>query len=261
MSVAVLLTTRWPGVSVDGYETLRRAITAEGPFPSSLVVQVVAASSDGLVLTEVWDSVHDAETFRRGRLGEAASRVGIAPPPAPAVLDVHRILGPGGRPSARNARRVLLVANQTLGTVALEAEMHKRSAQGSYVFHLLVPAVPVPDAATRPGTVEATGDLFLEDQRMQHSWEQARQILDEHLDALRRRGLDVTGEVGSADPFLAVRSVLSRRRFDEVILSTLPSGISRWLGMDLPRRLRRSLDIPLTVVTAGGEGPPGDPSA
>ena len=35
---------------------------------------------------------------------------------------------------------------------------------------------------------------------------------------------------------------------DELILSTLPAGISRWLGMDLPKRLTRITDVPITVV-------------
>lgn len=36
---------------------------------------------------------------------------------------------------------------------------------------------------------------------------------------------------------------------DEVIVSTLPMGMSRWLGEDVPSRLRDSVPVPVTVVT------------
>jgi fructoselysine-6-phosphate deglycase len=39
-------------------------------------------------------------------------------------------------------------------------------------------------------------------------------------------------------------------RFDEIILATLPPGVSRWLGMDLPHRVQRSVDLPVTHVVS-----------
>ena len=43
--------------------------------------------------------------------------------------------------------------------------------------------------------------------------------------------------------------VLARHVTDEVIVSTLPKGISRWLGEDVPSRLHEAITIPITVVT------------
>ena len=43
--------------------------------------------------------------------------------------------------------------------------------------------------------------------------------------------------------------VTDERQVDEVILSTLPPGISRWLQMDVPSRLERAVDVPVAVVT------------
>ena len=47
----------------------------------------------------------------------------------------------------------------------------------------------------------------------------------------------------------AIEMTLAQRRFDEILLSTLPPGISRWLAWDLPHRLRRKTSVPLSVIT------------
>lgn len=249
--MAVTLTTRWVGLAPEDYERLRQELMKEAPVPEALRLQIAAVSGADLVVTEVWESHRTAEEFRSGPLSRALRRAGIDAPESPEVLEVHRVLGPAGRPTARTSRRVLVVANQTLGSPVLEAELRRQAAAGPCVFHLLVPATP-------SGAPDVTGagleDPFLQDQLMQASLEQARQLLDEHLDALRRSGIDATGEVGLADPATAVRFLIGRRRFDEVILSTLPAGLSRWLGMDLPSRLRRTLEVPLTVLTPEPSG-------
>jgi hypothetical protein len=66
-------------------------------------------------------------------------------------------------------------------------------------------------------------------------------------------GAQASGEVGSRDPIEAVQDALRGHPVDEIILSTLPSGISRWLGQDVPTRLRGSVLVPVTVVTAARE--------
>ena len=62
-------------------------------------------------------------------------------------------------------------------------------------------------------------------------------------------GAEADGEVGDRDPVMAVRDALRGREVDEVIVSTLPKGMSRWLGEDVPSRLRDSVPVPVTVVT------------
>jgi hypothetical protein len=59
--------------------------------------------------------------------------------------------------------------------------------------------------------------------------------------------------VGDKNPLQAIRTSLERegREFDEIIISTLPTRISRWLRMDLPQRVKREFGLPITVVTAG----------
>ena len=63
-------------------------------------------------------------------------------------------------------------------------------------------------------------------------------------------GLEATGEVGHRDPVEAARDAIRRHPVDEIILSTLPTGISRWLGQDVPGRLKSAVAVPVVVVTA-----------
>jgi hypothetical protein len=60
------------------------------------------------------------------------------------------------------------------------------------------------------------------------------------------------GEMGDKNPMHAIRTSLERegRQFDEIIISTLPTHVSRWLRIDLPRRAKREFGLPVTVVTA-----------
>jgi hypothetical protein len=52
----------------------------------------------------------------------------------------------------------------------------------------------------------------------------------------------------------AVEEAVRSARLDEVILSTLPHGLSRWLHVDLPRRIG-ALELPLTTITPSARRP------
>jgi hypothetical protein len=132
-------------------------------------------------------------------------------------------------------RRCLIVANQTLMSPQLREEVLRRRDAGDYEFHVVVPATHT----------HGTG-LWTEGQALAH----ARDALATALDHFRADGIDVTGEVGDADAVLAVNDVVTREGVDEIIVSTLPPGVSRWLKRDLPHRLERRFGIPVTHVTA-----------
>ena len=94
----------------------------------------------------------------------------------------------------------------------------------------------------------------------------AQDRLDEVARATAEMGAEADGEVGDRDPVMAVRDALRGREVDEIIVSTLPKGLSRWLGEDVPSRLREAVAVPVTVVTqrgltATGRAAPGSPRA
>jgi nucleotide-binding universal stress UspA family protein len=131
-------------------------------------------------------------------------------------------------------RSYLIVANQTLTSRSLTEAITARLADGPIRTHVVVPLSPV-------------GGRLTWDERA--SRDVAQQRLDEVLARLRSMGADADGEIGDRDPVMAVRDAMRGREVDEVIVSTLPKGLSRWLGEDVPSRLRDSVRCPVTVVT------------
>lgn len=149
-------------------------------------------------------------------------------------------------------RSILVVANHTLGAPQLDEAITSRSAAGPVELHLLVPAT----SARRMGAGDPDefADPVLETSAAAAtSRERARNRLYAELDRLHRRRIEASGEVCDADPVDAARTLVAKRHFDEIVLSTLPAGISRWLRLDLPSRLQRAVDVPVTVIIAPDE--------
>ena len=131
-------------------------------------------------------------------------------------------------------RSYLIVANQTLTSESLREAITARLADGPLRVHVVVP-------------MSAGGGRLSWDEGESRATATAR--LDEMLDRLKEMGVEADGEVGDRDPVNAVRDALRRQEADEVIVSTLPRGLSRWLGEDVPSRLRDACQVPVTVVS------------
>ncbi len=169
-------------------------------------------------------------------------------------LDRYRPGTHPGDPMVR-VRRYLVVANQTLTSPGLTAAIEERHSSGPAEFHLVVPATLPSDALSG---LAMSGDPFggssgldpgMLDQRRGQAVDEALARLQEHLASLRSLGVDVTSEVGPADPFQAVMEVMGRSSFDEIVISTLPHKLSKWLHVDLPSRVGRATDVPISVYT------------
>jgi len=134
------------------------------------------------------------------------------------------------------ARKILVVANRTADSPDLIAALRGRAVEGQIEFTLLVPAVP-------------HGLAWVAD--MKAGWSEAALRAERAGTRIRQAGLELTEViVGDPDPFAAVGDALHAREFDEVLVSTLPRTISRWLAVGLPARLRRTVDLPVTAVNA-----------
>ncbi|MEA2285472.1 MAG: hypothetical protein QOJ21_1515 [Solirubrobacteraceae bacterium] len=132
--------------------------------------------------------------------------------------------------------RVLIVAHKTAATPALLEAVRARAAQGPATFTLLVPNA-------------AHGLHALIDPEDQEHGE-ADQIIELAIPLLEEAaGGPVDGIVGDPTPMNAIQDAINVRGFDEVIISTLPARVSKWLKLDLPSKVG-GLGLPVTTVTA-----------
>ena len=145
---------------------------------------------------------------------------------------------------------VLIVANQTLGGHQLIEAIRERHAQGACDFTIVVPAVPPPrDFGANFGSTFVAGGMTGPPTYDPGRTDAARR-LEVGLRSLRALGATVDGEVGVENVMDAVGECLKVRSYDEIIISTLPPGVSRWLHVDLPHRLEHRFSIPVTTITA-----------
>jgi hypothetical protein len=131
--------------------------------------------------------------------------------------------------------RVLVVAHKTAATPALLEAVRERAARGPASFTLLVPN-------------SAHGLHKVVDPEDQESGE-AEQVLELALPLLQdAAGGPVEGMVGDPTPMNAIQDAINLHGFDEVIISTLPARVSKWLRLDLPSKVS-GLGLPVTTVT------------
>ena len=131
--------------------------------------------------------------------------------------------------------RVLVVANRTAESPELLAALNARAVRGPCEFTLLVPATPHGLAwAADPGE---SGN------------EEAERHRAAFVDELRGEGLDVAdAKVGDGDPLAAISDECNFTEYDELIVSTLPLRLSKWLHIDLPRKAEAATGLPVTHV-------------
>jgi hypothetical protein len=138
---------------------------------------------------------------------------------------------------------VLVVANRTVGGGKLLEAVHARAAAGGVRFRLVVPQ-STPSAG-----------LVIYDEAVRES---AQVRVDLATSVLSAEGIQISGEVGDADPFLATMDAVAERRPDEIIVSTHPAASSGWLRRDLIERIHNASGLPVehVVVDLEHEGLP-----
>ena len=124
-------------------------------------------------------------------------------------------------------RSVLVLANVTATSDELLQALQARAAREPMSFMLIVPATSL------GGGRQAA----------------KQQVLDA-VERLRAAGLEAEGGIGDGDPMIAVTETWDPRRFDEIVISTLPSAVSKWLQTDLPHRVAKLTGAPVTHVVS-----------
>jgi hypothetical protein len=131
---------------------------------------------------------------------------------------------------------VLVVAHQTAATTPLLDAVRERAQRGPVRFHLVVPRQP--HGMHKLVDPQDAGD------------DEAKHVLDEALPKLSEVAGDrVTGSLGDPEPLMAIHDAINLGHYDEIIVSTLPLGMSRWLKLDLISKTR-ALGLPVTHVQA-----------
>jgi hypothetical protein len=129
---------------------------------------------------------------------------------------------------------VLVVANRTAESPELLTALQERAARGPCAFTLLVPQTP-------HGLAWAADPDAGQDEAEEH-----RQAF---IEELREEGIDLSdAKVGDGDPLAAIQDECNFHDYDEVIVSTLPLKLSKWLRVDLPRKARAATGLPVTHV-------------
>jgi hypothetical protein len=135
-----------------------------------------------------------------------------------------------------SAARVLVVANKTAATPALQDAVRERAAKGPCEFTLLVPN-------TTHGLHKVVDPEDQSQSEAEATLELALPLLEDAA------GSPVDGMIGVPEPLAAVQDAVNLHGFDEIIISTLPTRVSKWLRLDLPHKVA-GLGLPVTTVTA-----------
>jgi len=131
--------------------------------------------------------------------------------------------------------RVLVVANRTAESPELLEALRSRAVHGPCEYTLLVPSTP--HGIAWAANMHDAGN------------EEADQHRAAFLEQLRGEGLNIAdAKVGDPDPLAAISDECNFNEYDELIVSTLPLKISKWLRVDLPRKAEAATGLPVTHV-------------
>ena len=130
--------------------------------------------------------------------------------------------------------KLLVIANRTIDSDEICDALVERAAAGPVHVTLVAPA------SSGVGSLQARRSA-------------AAERLARALQRLSDAGVPADGVVGDPDPMVAVQDAWDPRRFDEVIVASLPSGSSRWLAADLPHRVERFTGARVTHIVAAAD--------
>jgi len=137
-------------------------------------------------------------------------------------------------PHGEDERRVLVIANETVGGQALAEVIHDRAGRFREEVLVVCPALNSPLKHWASDEDGARSD--------------AQKRLERSLERLREAGVNARGEIGDPDPLQAIEDALRTFGPDEVVISTHPEGRSNWLERGVVAGARERFDVPVTHV-------------
>ena len=138
------------------------------------------------------------------------------------------------RRSAPGERRILVIANETVGGETLREEIRRRAEAYDERVRVICPTL-----LSRVRFIASDED---------EARAKAQERLEHSLSRLREVGVNCEGEVGEADPVQAIEDALRTFAPDEIIISTHPEGRSLWLERGVVKAARERFDVPITHV-------------
>ena len=155
-----------------------------------------------------------------------------------------------GVPATSRPHRVLVLANESVGSKELLDSLRDMGADQNTVFHVVVPASPI-----ETGVAATHGPLDV--------WEAtqaaAEQRLEHTLTALRSENLEADGALGDYRPLRALATGVASFHPDQIVIATLPPEESIWHRFDVVDRARSEYDMPVTNVIARAPAPEPSP--
>ena len=145
------------------------------------------------------------------------------------------------RRSGEDERRILVIANETVGGRTLQDVIRERAEGFREEVLVVTPALNSPLRH------------WLSDEDAAR--EAAQKRLETTVARLRQAGVNVRGEVGDGDPLQAIEDALRTFGADEIVISTHPEGRSHWLERGIVSSARERFSVPVThvVVDLGRE--------
>jgi hypothetical protein len=138
------------------------------------------------------------------------------------------------RPHAAGERRILVIANETVGGHTLRSAILEKSLDVREEVLVVTPALNSP---LRHWVSDDDGARAA-----------AQQRLDKSLSQLAEAGVEARGEIGDGDPLQAIEDALRTFGADEIIISTHPEGRSNWLERGIVENARERFAVPITHV-------------
>ncbi len=147
--------------------------------------------------------------------------------PTPAREQIEQ-LGSSGE------KRVLVVANETVGGDELMQVIGELALTGRSLFYVVCPAL---NSRLRTWTSDEDPARAAAQRRLRAT-----------LERLSSVGIEARGDVGDVDPLVAVEDAVRKFRPNELVVSTHPEGRSNWLERGVVSALRERYDVPVTHV-------------